>query len=110
MKRSMNALRLGVAGVLCVAILGMGCGDDDDTDAAAPSTTASTSAASSALEGRWQTEPISLADMETALRDAGLEKQVAQFEQNAPISDAPTALILDVGDAGTSMARRRESP
>lgn len=41
---------------------------------------------------------ITVADMEGTLREAGLGKHFAVFEQNAPISDDPTALILDVGD------------
>src|SRR5687768_167017 len=81
-----------------------GCGSDDEsepTGSAAESslaTTASNSAAASALEGTWETEPISVADMEDTLRAAGLGEHIAEFEQNAPISEVPTALILDVGD------------
>ena len=98
MELTVNALRMGVASALCVAALAAGCGDDDDTDATTPSTTAPTSAETPALEGRWQTDPVTLADMEATLRDAGLEKHFDTFERNAPISDAPTELILDVGD------------
>lgn len=94
----MSALRLGVVAGLCMTVLAIGCGGDDDTDTSTPSATASTSADASALEGTWQTDPITLADLETTLRGAGLENHFAEFQQNAPISDAPTELILDVGD------------
>jgi hypothetical protein len=76
-----------------------GCGSDETTGSAAESRpTASTSADASALEGTWETAPIRVADMSKTLREAGIGEHIAEFEQNAPISEVPTALILDVGD------------
>jgi hypothetical protein len=81
-----------------------GCGSDDESEPtgsaieSSPTTTASTSADASPLEGTWETDPIHVADMEVTLREAGLGEHIAEFEQNAPISGVPTALILDVGD------------
>lgn len=87
---------------LVIALAGCGSGDESETKGSAaessPTTTASNSAGASALEGTWETDPISVADMEDTLREAGLGEHVAEFEQNAPISEVPTALILVVGD------------
>ncbi len=94
---SLGNLRLAVAGALCLAVLAVGCGDDDDTDTA-PATTTPASADASELEGTWRTEPITLADMEGTLSEAGLEQHTAAFAKNAPVSDDPTVLTLDVGD------------
>jgi hypothetical protein len=81
-----------------------GCGSDDESETrgsgaeSSPSTIASTSVDASALEGTWETDPVRVADMEDTLREAGLEEHIAEFEQNAPISEVPTTLVLDVGD------------
>lgn len=82
-----------------------GCGSsDEETAATAPSedsNAATTTAApeeTTALEGTWQTDPITVDDMASTLRENGLAEYVGDFEKNAPVSDAPTALILDVGD------------
>ena len=37
--------------------------------------------------------------MADTAREAGLGESVGGFEQNAPISDTPTALILKIGDS-----------
>ena len=81
-----------------------GCGSDDESETrgsaaeSSPTTTASTSADASALEGTWETDPIRVADMEDTLREAGIGEHIAEFKQNAPISEVPTVLILDIGD------------
>ena len=79
-----------------------GCGSDDESDTtgsapeSSPTTTASTSADASALDGTWETDPVTVADMGDTLREAGLGEHIAKFEQNAPTSDAPTTLLLEV--------------
>lgn len=107
---SMSALRLGVAAGLCMTVLAIGCGDDDETDTTTPSPAAASSPDASALEGTWRTDPITLADMESTLREAGLGKHVAVFEENAPISDAPTTLILELGDDWDLYGQGRGEP
>jgi len=94
-----------IASVLVGLVIALaGCGSDDESETtgsaveSSPTTTASTSADGSALEGIWETAPIRVADMKDTLREAGLGKHIAEFEQNAPISEVPTALILDVRD------------
>ena len=94
---------LGVV-LVAVALALAGCGSDDEEEAAPPTTTdqsegAATTSAGEAtpLDGTWRTEPITLDDMaRRTLREQGLGKWVDEFEKNAPISDAPTTLILDV--------------
>jgi hypothetical protein len=96
----------GMSVVLVGAMLILaGCGSsDEETAATAPSedsNAATTTAApeeTTALEGTWQTDPITVDDMTSTLRENGLAEYVGDFEKNAPVSDAPTALILDVGD------------
>ena len=92
-----------IAFVLIALVIALaGCGSDDDagtTGSAAdssPTTTASDSEDASALEGTWETDPITVADMANTLREAELGEHVGKFEQNAPISDAPTSLILEI--------------
>jgi hypothetical protein len=81
-----------------------GCGSDDESETtgsaaeSSPTSTASNSENASALEGTWETDPITVADMEDTLREARLGEHVGKFEQNAPISGAPTSLILEVRD------------
>jgi hypothetical protein len=107
---SPSTLRLGVAAGLCMTVLAIGCGGDDATDTTTPSPTASSSPDASALEGTWRTDPITLTDMKSTLREAGLGKHVAEFEENAPISDAPTTLILELEDDWDLYGQGREEP
>ena len=92
---------------ITVALIGLvialaGCGSDDESETtgsaaeSSPTTTASHAEEASALKGTWETDPITIADMEETLREAGLGEHVAKFEQNAPISDASTSLILEI--------------
>ena len=99
--------------VLSVVVVGLvmvlaGCGSDDDeseTTATSAATTEATTTSSpeeaTALVGTWRTDPITVADGAETLRDEGLGESVNGFEHNAPISDTPTSLILDIGDDGT---------
>ena len=97
--RVIGAVVIGLVMILAA------CGSDDD-DSETTATSAATSEATTtsspedatALAGTWRTDPITVADMEGTLSEAGLGKHFAEFEKNAPISDDPTALILDVGD------------
>ena len=51
--------------------------------------------------GTWRTDPITVADMVKTLRKAGLADSIPGFKRNAPVSDAPTELVLEIGDDGT---------
>ncbi len=82
-----------------------GCGSDDGDEAApattttqsdAAATTTTSAAETTPLDGTWRTEPITVDDMAKTLQEQGLGKWVDDFEKSAPISDAPTSLILDV--------------
>jgi hypothetical protein len=93
------------------------CGSDDDDSEKTATSTATTEATTTsapedatALEGTWRTDPITVTDMEGTLSKAGLGKHFARFEQNAPISDDPTALILDVGDDWDLYGQARSEP
>jgi hypothetical protein len=92
------------------------CGDDDDSDtesaATQTSTTEATTAAQSdeagALAGTWRTKPLAISDMTKTLRRHGLQKWLAGFAKNAPISDASTVLILEVGDGRWDLYRQEQ--
>ena len=97
--RAIGAVVIGLVMVLAA------CGSDDDDSETTATSAATTEAATTsspeeatALAGTWRTDPITVADMEGTLSEAGLGKHFAAFERNAPISDDPTVLILDVGD------------
>jgi hypothetical protein len=62
------------------------------------SATAPTSEDAGALDGTWRTRSITVDGMTRTLREHGLGDWVARFEQNAPVSDAPTALVLEIRD------------
>ena len=102
----MTRSRKFVAMIACGLVMALAaCGSDDDDSETEDTGAATTEAAATssseeatALAGTWRTDPITVADMESTLSEAGLGKHFAAFEQNAPISDDPTALILDVGD------------
>jgi hypothetical protein len=95
---------------VAVALVGLvvvlaGCGSDNESgtaDSGAKSTTTTAAStpdeANTSLRGTWRTRPVTVADMANTLRAAGLGETVGGFEQNAPISDAPTSLILDLKD------------
>jgi|SRR5687768_2390350 len=96
--------RIGVV-LIGVAITLAGCGSSDEESETAdssaeatPATTTSSPEEATALEGTWRTEPITVAEMTQTLREQGLGESVGGFEKNAPISDAPTSLILEIGD------------
>jgi hypothetical protein len=98
------------ASVVATALIGLvmvlaGCGSSDDESEttasrakSTPTTAASTPEEATVLEGTWRTGPITVADMADSLREAGLGESVGNFEQNAPVSDAPTSLILKIAD------------
>jgi hypothetical protein len=83
------------------AIILGACGSSDKESepaapAAAPTTTTSAGEKAAALEGTWRTDPITVGDTAETLREARLAKWVGGFKRNAPISDVPTALILEI--------------
>jgi hypothetical protein len=86
--------------VTAVAIAFAGCGsDDDESETTAPAGESATTTAAedaSPLEGTWRTEPVTVAEMADTLRETGLGEFIDDFEKNAPISDAPTTLILEI--------------
>ncbi len=95
-----------VIGILIALAFGpAACGGDDDGDpgGTAPrekpsSGTASSPEKAGALDGTWRTSSITLDEMTRTLREHGLGAWVARFEQNAPVSDTPTALVLEIRD------------
>ncbi len=100
---------------ITVALVGLvlvlaGCGSDDDsetTGSGAESGPSSTDPAD--LEGTWETaEPVTLEEMANTLREAGFEESVDGFEQDAPISDAPTTLVLEIADGTWNLSGREE--
>jgi hypothetical protein len=110
-------LRIAALGALVVAALAVaGCSDDSDSNddgtsvATAPDASNVSGAQGSALEGRWRTEPVTFAAMAATVRKSGLGANVEEFERNAPISDAPTALVLDVRDDWDLYGRRQGEP
>ena len=85
------------------AIVLGGCGssnDESETTTPAVDSTATTSAGekAGALQGTWRTDPITAAGMAKTLRQEGLAESIRGFKRNAPISDAPTELILEIGE------------
>lgn len=86
-----------------VAVLFIGCGSDDEKGTAAtsndPKPTATQTAAddAAAIEGTWQTGPISPRDVDATLRRDGLAKWIDRFRPVTPIT-ASTTLILDLHD------------
>ena len=48
--------------------------------------------------GTWRTNPITLTEMTRTLHEQGLGEWGAPFERNAPISSAPTVLVLEIRD------------
>jgi hypothetical protein len=108
-------MRMFVAVLVAMALALAGCGSDDGDDATSATTTeesggaATTSAeVATPLDGTWRTEPITLDDMARTLREQGLGKRVDDFEKNAPISDAPTTLILEVRDGNWDLEGQAE--
>ncbi len=96
---------IGVLAALAFAPAGCGGDDDGDSAATAPSEKPSSATESSPeegaeLEGTWRTTRVTISKMTRTLRNQGLGKWVARFEQSAPISDTPTALILEIRDGG----------
>jgi hypothetical protein len=96
---------MGRAAVVLVgfAIILGGCGSSDnesETTPPAPKSTETRSASetAAALEGTWRTDPLTVANMKETLREARLARSIGGFKRNAPISDAPTALVLDIHD------------
>ena len=96
-----------------------GCGSSDEEEARTPPNAESNPAnptpspEASALEGTWRTKAISVEDMTRTVREQGLAKWVDRFAQNAPISETPTSLILEIGDGawdlyGQAQGARRE--
>ena len=94
--------------VAATSMLLVGCGSDDAASTtAAPDQRASTTASSeappatsvtqaeSALEGTWQTGPISLKETEATVRRYGLGRWVEDYRKNAPFS-ADTVLTLTI--------------
>ena len=112
--------------VVAVVLIGLvmafvGCGSDDSETADSGAESTTTTAASppdgakqlfTSLRGTWRTRPVTVAEMANTLRAAGLGETVGGFEQNAPISDAPTSLILDIRDEwdlyGKAQGERRK--
>jgi hypothetical protein len=85
------------------AIVLGGCGSSNEESDATPPAAESTTATSAgekadALRGTWRTDPITVRNMAKTLRAAGLTKSIRGFKRNAPISDAPTELILKIGE------------
>ena len=98
-------MRIVVVVLIGLVTVLVGCGSSDDesetADSSAESTrTTATSTPDEAtpLKGTWHTSPVTIADMADSLRETGLGESVGGFEQNAPISDAPTSLILEIRD------------
>lgn len=100
------------------AIVLGGCGSSNDESETTPpvadsATTTSAGEKAGALQGTWRTDPINVAEMAKTLREAGLEQSIRDFRRNAPVSDGPTELILEIGDGtwdlyGQSEAGARE--
>jgi hypothetical protein len=81
------------------------CGGDDDGEPAATapsekpkSATESSPEEAAELAGTWRTSPITIDEMTRTLREQGLGQWVARFERNAPVSDRPTVLVLEIRD------------
>lgn len=95
-RRRRSALRRATLGALLTgtALLIVGCGSTDAPGAAASaSVTASPLASASAddaaaLEGTWRTDVVSEADIETTLREAGLEEWIEPL-RSLPAEDPP---------------------
>jgi hypothetical protein len=94
--------RTAVVLVGCAIVLG-GCGSSNDESETPPpaadaTTTTSAGEKARALQGTWRTDPITVADMAKTLREEGLAQSIRGFKRNAPISHAPTELILEIGE------------
>jgi hypothetical protein len=97
---------LALIGVLAaLAFAPAACGGDDDGDPAAtvpkdnPNSAAESATEEAAeLAGTWRTSLVTIDEMTRTLREQGLGEWVARFEQNAPISGTPTALVLETRD------------
>jgi hypothetical protein len=104
--------RSAAVAVGATSMLLVGCGSDDSASTtASPDERATTAVASqaptpttptpasapveSALEGTWQTEPISLEKTEATVRRHGLGKWVEDYRRNAPFS-GDTVLTLTI--------------
>ena len=97
----MRGMSIFIVGLVMTAA---GCGSSDEKEAQTPPNAKSTPAnatpspVASALDGTWRTKAISVDDMTRTLREQGLAKWVDRFEPRAPISEAPTSLILEIGE------------
>jgi hypothetical protein len=92
-------------GALAVLAFVPACGGDDGSEPAGTSpseepnsATQSSPEEATELAGTWRTSPITIERMTRTLREQGLGEWVARFEQNAPVSDRPTVLVLEVRD------------
>jgi hypothetical protein len=79
------------------------CGGDDNGEPAATAPSDKPNAATESspeeaaeLEGIWRTSPVTIDEMTRTLHKQGLGEWVGRFEQNAPVPDTPTALVLEL--------------
>jgi hypothetical protein len=99
--------------VIALAFGPAACGGDDDGEAGATapgekpnSATGSTPEETGALDGTWRTSSITIDEMTRTLREHGLGDWVARFERNAPVSNTPTALVLEIRDGSWDLYGR----